>query len=133
METAEKHAAADSVVCHDEPCLEDRLDRERYVKALAQLALTCQTPMVFGLYGGWGVGKTSMMLQIRQQIKDDGTPTVWFDPWRHQFDEDPIVALLQTMVVDWGRRKAPASRRFDHGGSRSPVQSDQEGPRTELR
>ncbi|MBK8210999.1 MAG: SUMF1/EgtB/PvdO family nonheme iron enzyme [Rhodospirillales bacterium] len=106
MGTAEKHAAADSVVCHDEPCLEDRLDRERYVKALAQLALTCQTPMVFGLYGGWGVGKTSMMLQIRQQIDDDGTPTVWFDPWRHQFDEDPIVALLQTMVVDLGKEKS---------------------------
>jgi hypothetical protein len=88
----------------DEPSDGDDLDRGTYARALARLAMETDTPMVVGLYGGWGVGKTTLMRQIQTRIEEEHkTPTVWFDPWRHQFDEDPIVALLQTMVVDLGK------------------------------
>ena len=83
-----------------EPTAGDALERDRYARAFARLAAGCGTPMVVGLYGTWGSGKSSLMMRIREKLDDAGIPTVWFDPWRHQFEEEPVIALLQTMMSD---------------------------------
>lgn len=92
---------ADASIRHDEPTSIDGLGRQQYVNALARLAETCETPLVVGLYGTWGIGKTSMMRQIRARLDEDETvKTVWFDPWQHQFDDNPVLALLHTALKD---------------------------------
>jgi formylglycine-generating enzyme required for sulfatase activity len=96
--TKETDRTSAVIVRNDEPAETDTLDRGRYARAFARLAQTCETPMVVGLYGGWGVGKTSLMRQVQREVQKLNIPTVWFDPWRHQFDEDPVIALLQTMA-----------------------------------
>jgi ribosomal protein L7/L12 len=88
-----------SQIQNDEPATVDSLDRERFATALARVIESCATPLVVGIYGTWGTGKTSLMRQIRaqlSQVKD--IKTIWFDPWQHQFDEEPAVALLHTLV-----------------------------------
>jgi len=62
------------------------------------MAEKCETPIVIGLYGSWGIGKTSLMKLIEQQLNSPSTKSVWFDPWQHQFDENPVLALLHTVV-----------------------------------
>ncbi|MHC4316402.1 MAG: P-loop NTPase fold protein [Planctomycetota bacterium] len=49
----------------DEATIKDELNRKIYVDSLTEMALTCETPMVIGIHGQWGMGKTSMMYQIR--------------------------------------------------------------------
>ncbi len=88
---------------NDEPSSRDWLDRSRYARSFARLATSCETPMVVGLYGTWGVGKTTLMRHIQKELETDQVPTVWFDPWQHQFDENPIIALLQKAIVDLGK------------------------------
>lgn len=84
---------------NDEPTTNDTLDRGKFAEALAQVIKTCDTPLVIGLYGTWGVGKTSLMQQIKSKIDEVNiVRSVWFDPWQHQFDEDPAISLLHTMV-----------------------------------
>jgi hypothetical protein len=87
---------------NDEPSEDDRLNRDEYVKTFAEIATTCDTPMVIGLYGRWGVGKTSLMKLIKMEIESSKstTQTVWFDAWLYQFDEHPVMGLLHKMVVD---------------------------------
>jgi formylglycine-generating enzyme required for sulfatase activity len=87
----------------DEPSTRDDLDRGTYVNALGRLILGCPTPIVVGIYGGWGVGKSSLMLQIQKAVEGDGVKTVWFEPWLHQFDDNPVIALLQKMAVDFDK------------------------------
>ena len=88
-------------IIDDEPSVKDALNRENFVEALAQVSRTCSTPLVLGLYGTWGVGKTSLMKQIKSTLDEVASVrTIWFDPWQHQFDEDPAIALLHTMVDD---------------------------------
>lgn len=87
----------------DEPVAVDALDRSKFAAALSRVVETCDTPLVVGLYGTWGIGKTSMMKQIEASLQESlHVRTVWFDPWQHQFDEDPAVALLHTMVSQLG-------------------------------
>ncbi len=76
----------------------DSLNRKQYATAFARLAETCETPLVIGLYGGWGIGKTSLMKIIAQELDTTKTRTVWFDPWQHQFNENPALALLHKVV-----------------------------------
>ncbi|PXF61756.1 MAG: hypothetical protein C4B59_02575 [Candidatus Methanogaster sp.] len=93
---------SEAVMKNDEPAESDGLNRGEYVETFAKIATTCDTPMVIGLYGSWGVGKTSLMKLIEAEI-DPGkstTQTVWFDAWLYQFDEHPVMGLLHKMVVD---------------------------------
>lgn len=84
----------------------DELGRDRYVKALTELIKTSDTPMVLAVYGNWGLGKTSLMMQLRRMLDPEhdvdqskrtieaSARTVWFDPWMHQFDKTPVLGLL---------------------------------------
>ncbi|OFV95105.1 MAG: hypothetical protein A3H94_00180 [Acidobacteria bacterium RIFCSPLOWO2_02_FULL_60_20] len=83
---------------HDEPASQDKLKRDLYARALAGVAGTCQTPLVIGLYGTWGIGKTTLMKLIQKELTDSDINTVWFDAWQHQFDENPALALLHAVV-----------------------------------
>ncbi|MFG1704822.1 P-loop NTPase fold protein [Nonomuraea sp. M3C6] len=88
----------------DEPAGADSLGRAEYAEALALLANSATPPMVIGVFGEWGIGKTSLLKQVRQVI--DGQygdcAHVWFDPWRHQYDDNPVLPLLHTIVADLG-------------------------------
>lgn len=75
----------------------------------------CEPPQVFGVHGDWGSGKTSFLHQLQWQLtgecpqqrearrEDAAVPTdpqkhvavVWFEAWRYQYEQAPIVALLQ--------------------------------------
>ena len=87
-----------TIIHRDEPTSEDRLNRTRYADALARLAHTCETPLVIGLHGTWGVGKTSLMKLIERSLDKNQVHVVWFDPWQHQFDENPVVTLVQKIA-----------------------------------
>ena len=110
------HLAADAATELDE------LGRARYVEALADVTTRAETPLVVALYGAWGSGKTSLMLQLRRRLEPnhDGTRpleleqatarTVWFDPWMHQFDDAPAVALLHATTDQLGLTRNVAVR-----------------------
>lgn len=91
---------------NDEPTRKDQLNRTAYARAFAELATESQTPLVVGVYGKWGSGKTSLMQLVEEHLDRERTRVVWFDPWRHQFDDQPVLALLHSLiaVIDPGQR-----------------------------
>lgn len=82
----------------DEASADDRLNRQQFAQAFARLGEDCQTPLVVGVFGTWGVGKTSFMRLIEASLDQGKALPLWFDPWMHQFDENPVVALAHTLV-----------------------------------
>ncbi len=54
----------------DEPTLDDALNRGEIVEELAYRILTCPTPLVLGIHGDWGAGKTSFLMQLRAQLNE---------------------------------------------------------------
>ena len=106
---------------NDEPTLLDALDRGTLIREVGEAVATCAPPQVFGVHGDWGLGKTSFLHQVQWYLTGDcpqqpGTAAkeaserkitggrhgktiqaVWFDAWRYQNEDAPIVALLHEM------------------------------------
>ena len=123
---------------NDEPTLVDLLGRQALIEEVGDAIARCTPPQVFGVHGDWGLGKTSFLYQVQwyltgecpQQLgaeaKDTSKSTettrgkykesirsVWFDAWRYQHEEAPVVALLQEMraQLSWGHQMATTATR----------------------
>ena len=123
----------ESVAMHnDEPTLLDSLGRKMLIEEVGEAIASCTPPQVFGVHGDWGLGKTSFLHQVQwyltgdcpqqseavlrdadtsQTVKGKHAKTiraVWFDAWRYQYDDAPVVALLQEMraQLSWGHQVA---------------------------
>ena len=105
------------VLHNDEPTLQDFLDRGQLVQEVGEAVANCEPPQVFGVHGDWGLGKTSFLQQVQWYLTGDcpqqpqkvtqiaqggrkgayakAVRAVWFDAWRYQHDDAPVVALLQ--------------------------------------
>lgn len=93
----------------------DTLDRARVATALCELlhAPSTETPLVVGIFGDWGTGKTSLMrllesqLLVKSEAEDDGLLTLWFDAWKYARQEQSLWrALLLKVIEDLGARAA---------------------------
>jgi tRNA A37 threonylcarbamoyladenosine biosynthesis protein TsaE len=103
---------APGLLYNDEPTTEDKLDRKKYAEELARLAREAQPPLVIGVFGEWGSGKTSLLQQVRDQLKSDQTSAIaWFDAWKYQYDENPVLPLLHAVVRDLGLESRQDIRR----------------------
>ena len=122
---------------NDEPTLMDALDRKPLIKEVGEAIARCTPPQVFGIHGDWGLGKTSFLHQVQwyltgecpQQSEDEiekagvyqsdkgkykkAVRTVWFDAWRYQHENAPVVALLQEMraQLSWGHQVTTSAKR----------------------
>lgn len=82
---------------------------EEDAKTLARLIANKgnKTPLVIGIYGPWGSGKTTLMETIRRHLNDmpnkDGKKyrsckTVWFQAWKYKNEDEILAALLETIL-----------------------------------
>jgi hypothetical protein len=70
----------------DKESREDCLGFSSYVSSLAEVCLEKDiAPLVLGIFGSWGSGKSSLMSMLKDKI-DSETPgkrakTLWFNAW----------------------------------------------------
>jgi hypothetical protein len=92
-----------AILHSDQPFIEDEsvpdlLDRGLFLNEVVKSIQTCNMPIVFGIHGDWGQGKTSFMLQAKKILEMgksvDPCKVIWFEAWRYQNEPAPIIALL---------------------------------------
>lgn len=89
----------------------DGLGFSAYARVLAQSALDTSGPFTIGVFGEWGTGKTSLMKLIQASLADKpNVVTVWFNAWRYEKEEHPIVPLVGTIVHELESHKALSQR-----------------------
>lgn len=83
-------------------------------------------PLVVGVYGEWGAGKTFLLEHIQQELKPELpelegseclTIPVLFNPWRHEAEEHLIIPLLKTAQVEMARYAGPLATGDEDEGS----------------
>ncbi|HEY0381468.1 MAG TPA: P-loop NTPase fold protein [Candidatus Elarobacter sp.] len=85
----------------------DLLDRLPAVAALRKLLEnpTLATPIVVGVYGSWGIGKTSLMKTLEAQLASPERMMLWFDAWIYGRQEEALWRALLLRVVEALRAK----------------------------
>ena len=83
----------------DKPSRQDNLEREKYVKVIAALITNRDTevPLTIGIYGSWGSGKSSFMLQLQDKVSPQ-LYTINFNPWRHDDAGELWYALMNEIA-----------------------------------
>ena len=99
-------------ILDDRPTHKDALDFQPYVDALADILtdLKTHTPLVLGVFGSWGSGKTSLMEMLRDKVSGGEWATatvrhrtVWFNAWKYNQEDALWRALLLLLLDDLGR------------------------------
>lgn len=58
-----------------------------------------QTPFSIAVNGSWGGGKTTLLRLLQKKLEDDKYPTIWFNPWEYDNQEEDIVLALQRNIA----------------------------------
>jgi len=96
----------------------DGLGFKTYAKILADAAIGTTGPFTIGVFGEWGTGKTSLMRMIESTLSnEEHVITIWFNAWRFEKEEHPIVPLVATIVRELQQRKEFVDHLEDHGKS----------------
>jgi hypothetical protein len=81
------------------PIAADGLGFQAYAQVLGTIALRTPGPFTVGVFGERGTGKTSLLRLIEDFLSTRrNVITVWFDAWRFESEEQPIVPLVATIV-----------------------------------
>lgn len=87
-----------------------------YVITLADRVEHAETPLTIGVFGRWGVGKSSLMrllqseLQKRAQGKPDALMTLWINVWQLNNQDEVWHAFLQALFSEVHRKLGPWHR-----------------------
>ena len=84
-----------SLIWTDKATTQDRLGFDDYRRTLVRVIQGADTPIVVGIFGRWGSGKTSLMMMMRQDLDQAKAQTVWFDAWKYDKEE----ALWRSLLV----------------------------------
>jgi HEAT repeat protein len=98
----------------DTPSEVDLLGFSDYAEALADFIRNERTkkPLTIGIDAAWGMGKTTLMLMIRDQLtgrEEEGKrrrsfPTVWFNAWKYDQEESLWAALALEILTQIRRQ-----------------------------
>ena len=79
----------------------DWLDRNKAVDALQAVLIEGEldTPLVVGVYGGWGTGETSVIGLLKASLPGEAL-ALWFDAWKYARQDVALWRALLLAVVD---------------------------------
>lgn len=96
----------------------DGLGFSTYSRVLGDAAIGTSGPFTIGVFGEWGTGKTSLMRMIQSYLsRNNGIITVWFNAWRYEQEEHPIVPLVATIVREVERNRNIIAKLADGGNA----------------
>lgn len=133
MTDDDKLQTAEITFLSDQPLSADREQEMRFghpsiADNLEDIILRCPTPFTMGLFGKWGVGKTSIINVLKERLLSKDVATVIFDIWKHEGDalrrtflkeatnqlKEQPKGLLDTFTLDYGV-DSPVTRVFQGG------------------
>ena len=87
----------------ERPTEEDLLDRKELVSALAALfqSKDQETPLTIGLFGSWGIGKSSILAMLKKRLRKESPGQfdfAIFNAWEYEHTANLAAGLAQEVV-----------------------------------
>lgn len=80
---------------YDAPTENDKIGFKNYADVISDKIRESDSFVVYGIYGSWGSGKTSLMKMICNNLNEE--KTIWFDAWKFKGKVSIFDALCQIM------------------------------------
>lgn len=77
----------------------DIFNRAEYAKKLTVIISNTDDELVVGLDAPWGEGKTTFVKMWRGMLNDQAISSVYFDAFKNDFIEDPLLALIGELNI----------------------------------
>lgn len=99
----------------DEPISDldqDGLGLESWARVVAGVAIGTEGPFTIGIFGQWGVGKTSILhlakklVDASEQVRDGKITTVAFNAWQYEQENSPLIPLIASIVYELDKKKS---------------------------
>jgi hypothetical protein len=84
----------DLIIESGKPFANCKLDRQKYSTVLTGIVNSYSEGFVLAINNKWGTGKTTFIKMWEQDLKDKNYPTVYFNAWENDFENNPLVALM---------------------------------------
>ena len=81
-------------VSPEKPWGDDVLGRHQAAELLTKLISNETGPLVIGLDGHWGTGKTFLLTRWQKDLEKEGFNAIYFNAWEDDFCDDPLVAII---------------------------------------
>ncbi|GHE15273.1 KAP family P-loop NTPase fold protein [Streptomyces alanosinicus] len=79
----------------------DRFGFSTHAKVLCDaIARAEDLPLTIGIFGPWGMGKSSFMKVCEGLLRACDIRTVWFNPWKYNQKDEIWHALIQTVLTE---------------------------------
>jgi formylglycine-generating enzyme required for sulfatase activity/GTPase SAR1 family protein len=84
----------------DQPSADDHFDYKSYVDVFHGVITDSKltTPITIGIYGRWGVGKTTLLMLLDKKLRESRVTTIWFNAWQYSVEDHMWAALLQVIL-----------------------------------
>lgn len=75
----------------------DSFHHKVYAETIVKLIESNEPPLSIGLFGSWGVGKSSILNIVKEEVKNKGFTCVYFNAWKYAGDSFRRQFLLNTI------------------------------------
>ncbi|MCP4685176.1 MAG: hypothetical protein GY867_06960 [bacterium] len=107
---------SDQPIVEGPPSESDGLGFREYAQVLGEAGIQTPGPFTVGIFGEWGTGKTSLLRIVEEYLRPaPNVITVWFNAWRYESEDQPIVPLVATIVKEIERNRTFCDRMADEG------------------
>lgn len=78
----------------ENPFANCKLNRQKYSSILTNIINSYPYGFVLALNNKWGTGKTTFVKMWKQDLKNNGFQTLYFNAWENDFENNPLTALM---------------------------------------
>lgn len=84
----------------DEPFRFDALNRQKHIEPLTNIIDSVDEPFVLSIDSSWGTGKTTFVKMWKQNLENNGYPTIYFNAWENDFTNEALASIISE--IDYG-------------------------------